>query len=78
MPRTATLHGDLGLLLHQQAVLGLLQAAHPAGVGAVVLLLHLVAGEDGLAGVDDDDVVTAVGMGGVGGLALATQQVGAR
>ncbi len=46
------------------------QAAHPAGVGAIVLLLHLVAGEDGLAGVDDDDVVAAVGVGGIGGLAL--------
>ena len=68
-------HRHIGLLLHQDAVGGLLQAAHPAGVGAVVLLLHLVAGEDGLAGVDDDDVVTAVGMGGVGGLALTTQQV---
>ena len=68
-------HGQLRLVLHQQAILGLLQAAHPAGVGAVVLLLHLVAGEDGLAGVDDDDVVTAVGMRGVGGLALTTQQV---
>ena len=31
-------HGNLGLLLHQDAVGGLLQAAHPAGVGAVDLL----------------------------------------
>ena len=67
--------GHLGLFLHENAVLGLLQAAHPAGVGAVILLLHLVAGEDGLAGVDDNDIVAAVGMGGIGGLALAAQQV---
>ena len=69
-------HGQLGLLLHQQAILGLLQTADPAGVGAVVLLLHLVAGQGGLGGVDDDDVVAAVGVGGVGDFALAAQQVG--
>ena len=56
-------HGDLGLLLHQQAVLGLLQAAHPAGVGAVVLLLQLLAGQNSLLGVDDHDEVAAVGVG---------------
>ena len=69
-------HGQLGLVLHQDAVLGLLQTTHPAGVGTVVLLLHLVAGQDGLAGVDDDDVVAAVGMGGIGDFALTAQQVG--
>ena len=45
-------------------------------MGAVVLLLHLVAGQGGLAGVDDDDVVSAVGVGGVGDFTLAAQQVG--
>src|SRR5699024_5093856 len=65
-----------GLLLHHILVLGLLQAAHPAGVGAVHLLLQLLAGEGGLGGVDDDHVVAAVGVGGVGGLALAAEQVG--
>ncbi len=59
-------HSQLGLVLHQDAVLGLLQTAHPTGVGTIVLLLHLVAGEHSLARVDDDDVVTAVGVGGIG------------
>ena len=69
-------HGQLGLLLHQQAVGSLLQAAHPAGVGAVILLLQLLAGQNGLLSVDDHDVVTAVGMGSVLGLVLAPQQGG--
>ena len=69
-------HGQLGLLLHQQAVGGLLQAAHPAGVGAVVLLLQLLAGQNGLLGVDDDHEIAAVGMGSVLGLVLAPQQGG--
>ena len=70
------LHGQLGLLLHQDAVGGLLQAADPAGVGPVHLLGALLAGQHSLAGVDDDDIVTAVGVGGEGGLGLAAQQVG--
>ena len=67
-------HSQLGLLLHQDAVLGLLQTTHVAGVGAVELLLALLAGEDGLVSVDDDDEVAAVGVGGVLGLVLTTQQ----
>mgnify|MGYP003331045341 CR=1 FL=1 len=69
-------HGKLGLLLHQDAVLGLLETADPTGVGAIVLLLQLLAGENGLGGVDDDDVVAAVGVGRVGGLQLAAQKIG--
>ena len=45
-------------------------------MGAVVLLIQLLAGEDGLLGVDDDNAVAAVGVGGKLGLALAPQQVG--
>ena len=45
-------------------------------MGAIDLLDGLLAGEDGLAGVDDDDVVAAVGMGSVSGLGLAAEQVG--
>ena len=56
-------HRELGLLLHQGLVLGLLQAAGVTGVGTVVLLLQLLAGEDGVLGVDDDDVIAAVDMG---------------
>ena len=68
-------HSSLGLLLHQDAVLGLLQTADPTGVSPVNLLLGLLAGQDSLASVDDDDVVTAVSVGSVGNLGLAAQQV---
>ena len=70
------LHGQLGALPHQGAVLHFLQAADPAGVGAVILLLQFLAGEDGLLRIDDDDEVAAVGVGGVLRLQLAPQQVG--
>ena len=70
------LHRELGLLLHQDAVLGLFQTAGPAGVVAIVLLLAFVAGEDSLGSVEDDDKVAAVNVGGVLGLVLAAQQVG--
>ena len=66
MPRTA----------RQGLVLGLLQAAGVTGVGTVVLLLQLLAGEDGVLGVDDDDVIAAVNVGGVVGAQLAAQQIG--
>ena len=68
-------HSGFGLLLHQNAVLGLLQTADPAGVGPIDLLLRLVAGQDSLTCVDDDDVIAAVSMGSVGNLGLAAQQV---
>ena len=74
-PPDGQLHGQLGTGLHQGAVLDFLQAAHPAGVGAVVLLIQLLAGEHGLLGVDDDDVVAAVGVGSELGLPLAPQQL---
>ena len=69
-------HGQLGLLLHQDLVLGLFQTAGVTGVGAVVLLLQLLAGEDGVLGVDDDDVIAAVNVGGVVGLELAAEKIG--
>ena len=77
-PADRQTHGQLGLALHEGLVLGLLQAAGVTGVGAVVLLLQLLAGEDGVLGVDDDDIVTAVNMGGVVGFQLAAQQVGSQ
>ena len=70
------LHGQLGPLLHQGAVLDFLQTADPAGVTAIVLLIQLLAGEHGLFRVDDDDKVAAVGVGGELGLVLAPQQGG--
>ena len=69
-------HGQLGLLLHETVIAGLLQAAGIAGVSAVILLLKLLAGQDRLLGVDDDDVVAALNMRGVIDLQLAAQQVG--
>ena len=55
-------HCELGLLGHKGLVLGLLQAAGITGVGTVVLLLQLLAGEDCVLGVDDDDVIAAVNV----------------
>ena len=69
-------HSQLGLVLHQDAILGLLQTADPTGVSTIVLILHLVTGQNSLAGVDNDDVIAAVSVGGVGDFALAAQQVG--
>ena len=68
--------GELGPLGHQVAVLGLMETAGIAGVGAVVLLIQLLAGEKGLVGIDDDDELTAVHMGGVSGLQFAAEQIG--
>ena len=56
-------HCELGLLGHEGLVLGLLQAAGITGVGTIVLLLQLLAGEDGVLRVDDDDIVAAVNVG---------------
>ncbi len=51
----------------------LLDAADIAGVVMVDFLLALAAGEHGLGGIDDDDVVAVVDMRGVGRLVLAAQ-----
>jgi hypothetical protein len=45
-------------------------------VPVVGLVLTLVAGEDDLVGVDDDDVVAAVDMRGVAGEMLAAEAAG--
>ena len=66
-------HSLVAVLSHQGLVLGLLQAADPAGMSAMELLLQLLAGQDSLIAVDDDDVVTAVNVGGESGLVLAAQ-----
>ena len=68
-------HGQLRLLLHQGLVLGLFQSAGIAGVGTVVLLLQLLAGQDGFSGIDDDDIVAAVDVRGIIGLELAAKQI---
>ena len=42
----------------------------------IQLLVQLVAGENGLIGVDDDDKIAAIHMGGEDRLMLASQQGG--
>ena len=69
------LHGVIRALLHHDASLGFLQTADPAGNAVVGLLLCLLAGQNSLVGVDDDDVVAAVNVRGEIDLVLATQQV---
>ena len=69
------LHSVVGTLLHHDASLGLLQAADPTGNTVVALLVQLLAGQDSLVGVDDDDVVAAVDVGGEVDLVLAAQDV---
>src|SRR5208337_642927 len=81
--RTARNHALHGL--HQNALrelaaedlerTPLLDAARMAGVPVINLVLRLVAGEDDLLGVDNDDVVAVVHMRRVCGLMLAAQVV---
>ena len=70
------LHGVVGAVFHHGASLGFLQAADPAGNAVVGLLISLLAGQNSLVGVDDDNIVTAVNVGGESGLGLTAQQVG--
>ena len=69
------LHSIVGALLHHEASLGLLQAADPTGNTVVDLLVGLIASEDSLVSVDDDNIVAAVDVRGEIDLVLATQQV---
>ena len=69
-------HGLVGLFSHQGAVVDLFQAADPAGMGAVELLVQLGAGQDGLVTVDDDDMVAAIDVRGEDDLVFAAQQNG--
>ena len=66
--------GHVAVLSHQLAVLDLLQAADELAVGDVELLLSLLAGQNSLVAVDDDDEIAAVHVGGVIDLLLAAQQ----
>ena len=49
---------------------------YPAGDTVVDLLLGLLAGQNSLVGVDDDDIVSAINVGSEIDLVLAAQQVG--
>jgi len=67
-------HSQVAVLSHQLAVLDLLQAADELAVGDVELLLGLLAGQNSLVAVDDDDEIAAVNIGGIIDLLLAAQQ----
>ena len=58
------LHGELGTLSHERAVLDVLEVADPAGVMIVVLVVELLAGEDCLVNIHDDDEIAAVNGSG--------------
>ena len=62
---TATGLGRLGLV-----------ATDETGVAHVLLLDFLLAGEDGFLGVDDDDMVTGIDMGGENGFVFAAEKHG--
>ena len=70
------LHRELGALVHQRAVLDILQVANPAGVMIVVLFVELSAGENRLVDVDNDDEIAAVDVRGEVNLVLAAQKLG--
>ncbi len=70
------LHSTLGVLLEQVAVGDGTQTTRVPGVVVGHLLLALVAAQGDLAGVDDDDEVTAVDVRSEGRLVLAAQQGG--
>ena len=67
-------HSQIAVLSHQLAVLDLLQAADVLAVGDVELLLGLLAGQNSLVAVDDNNEIAAVNVGGVIDLLLAAQQ----
>ena len=74
----SSLHRQLGLGCHQGLVLNLLQATDVAGVMVVILVLQLVAGQNSLISVDDDNEFTAVNVGGELRTVLAAQNIGSR
>ena len=57
------LHSVVRAGIHHDTSLGLLHVTDPAGDTIVLLLIQLLAGQDSLVGVDDDDVVAAVDIG---------------
>ena len=78
--RNHALHGELHRKIrarfHQRTVLYLFEVTDIARMMVIHLLLELVACENGLVGVNDDDMVAAVGIGRKGRLVLAAQQNG--
>ena len=69
------LHGVIGAVVHHVASLGFLQTADPTGYAVVLLLIQLLTGQNSLVGVDNDDEITTVNVGGEIDLVLAAKQV---
>ena len=69
-------HCMLRSLFHQLAVGDLLEVTDPAGVPDLELLIELLAGQNSLTAVDDDDVIAAVNIRGEIDLVLAAQDCG--
>ena len=67
------LHSLFGLLAHELAVLYFLETADVSGVMTVILRLELLARENRLGCVDDDDKLTAVNMRGELGAMLTAK-----
>ena len=59
----SVLDNELGLFSQQTAIGGFLQAAGITAVLVVDLLIQLLAGQNDLGGIDDDDKVTGVNIG---------------
>src|SRR5215475_2084648 len=68
--------GPLGMLAFEDLGGGpVLDAAGIAGMPVIDLVCALVAGEDDVDGIDDDDVVAAIEMRGIARLVLASQAI---
>ena len=76
--REHTLHCQLNCQLrtlsHEGLVLGFLQAANPARMSLVVLLSQLVAGQDCLGSVDNDNEIAGINVRGELYLMLAAKE----
>ena len=68
-------HSSVSLLSHHVLVRNGLESADPACVPVVLLLLELSACENSLCAVDNDNVISAVYVGSVSGLVLASEDV---
>ncbi len=68
------LHGTGGLRLEKDLSLGGLEMSDITGVTVVDLLLHLVAGENSLVTVDNDNMIATINMRCEGGLVLAAKK----
>ena len=63
---------ELWVLLANSLRIGLLLAANESGVAAVDLVRLLLAAENDMLRIDDDDIISGIHVGGEDGLVLAT------